>query len=73
VRFEILGDIEDVHRIAAGPNVRVRALLRKAYGAGARRRGLQWSGWRMVKFGELSYIGMKRTGLADVTSRSRAT
>jgi hypothetical protein len=54
VRFEILGDIEDVHRIAAGPNVRVRALLRKAYGAGAKRRGLQWSGWRMVKFGELS-------------------
>jgi hypothetical protein len=40
VRFEVLGDIEDIQRIAAGPNVKVRALLRKAHGAGR---------WRKLK------------------------
>jgi hypothetical protein len=76
VRFEILGDIEDVHRIAAGPNVRVRALLRKAYGAG---RWRKMKGIAMVRpangqVRRVELIGsMKRTGLADVTSRSSAT
>lgn len=74
-RFELVGEIEDIARIAAGPSVRVRALLRKAYGQGR---------WRKMKgvatirlpngqVHRVSYIGMKRTGLADVTSRSSAT
>jgi hypothetical protein len=34
VRFEIVGEIEDVETIAAGSAVRVRALLSKVYGRG---------------------------------------
>ena len=40
VRFEILGDIKDIMRIAVGPSVRLRALLRRAYGQGR---------WRKMK------------------------
>ena len=32
--FEIVGDIEHVETIAAGPGVKVRSFLRKAYGPG---------------------------------------
>lgn len=49
MRFEVLGEIEDVERIAAGPNVRVRALLRKAHGQGR---------WRKMK-------GIARVRLAN--------
>ena len=38
--FEIVGKIENVEVIAAGPGVRVRAHLRKAYGFGR---------WRKLK------------------------
>lgn len=40
MRFEIVGEIRDIARIAAGPSVRVRALLRKVYGQGR---------WRKMK------------------------
>ena len=34
MRFEIVGDIEHVETIAAGPGVKVRSFLRKTYGPG---------------------------------------
>jgi hypothetical protein len=40
MKFEIVGPIEGVEVIAAGPGVRVRSFLRKAYGRGR---------WRKVK------------------------
>ncbi len=40
VRFEIVGRIHSVRPIAAGPGLKVRALLRKAYGPGR---------WRKLK------------------------
>ena len=40
MRFEVVGDIEAVVRIAAGPGVKIRALLRKAHGQGR---------WRKMK------------------------
>jgi hypothetical protein len=40
VRFEIVGEITDIERIAAGTGVTIRALLRKAYGQGR---------WRKLK------------------------
>ena len=40
VRFEIVGQIKSVARIASGPSVRVQALLRRAYGPGR---------WRKLK------------------------
>ena len=48
MRFELVGEIEDVERIAAGPNVKVRALLRKAYGLG---RWRKMKGLAMVRLG----------------------
>ena len=32
MHFEIVSDISDIQTIAAGPGVRIRALLRKRYG-----------------------------------------
>ena len=32
MHFEIVGEIADIEIIAVGPNVRIRALLRKRYG-----------------------------------------
>jgi hypothetical protein len=40
MKFEIVGAIENVEVIAAGPGVRVRSLLRKSYGRGR---------WRKMK------------------------
>jgi hypothetical protein len=40
MKFEVVGLIADVEVIAAGPSVRVRAYLRKAYGHGR---------WRKMK------------------------
>ena len=40
MKFELVGPIEDVAVIAAGPGVQVRSYLRKAYGHGR---------WRKVK------------------------
>ncbi len=34
MRFEIVGDIEHVETIAAGPSVKVRSFLRRTYGPG---------------------------------------
>jgi len=34
VKFEVVGTIEQVKTIAAGPGVNVRSFLRKAYGRG---------------------------------------
>ena len=34
VKFEVVGEIEQVETIAAGPSVKVRAFLRKTYGRG---------------------------------------
>ena len=40
MKFEVVGSIENVEVIAAGPGVRVRSFLRKAYGRGR---------WRKLK------------------------
>ena len=40
MKFEIVGPIDRVSTIAAGPSVKVRAFLRKAYGPGR---------WRKMK------------------------
>jgi len=42
VRLDIVGQIEQVETIAAGPGVKVRSFLRKAYGRGRwrKRKGL---------------------------------
>ncbi len=40
MKFELIGDIAHVEVIAAGPGVRVRSYLRKAYGRGR---------WRKMK------------------------
>lgn len=40
MKFEILGEIEQIATIAAGPSLRIRAFLRKAYGSGR---------WRKLK------------------------
>ena len=34
MKFEIIGQIEQIETIAAGPGVKVRALLQKLYGRG---------------------------------------
>jgi len=34
VKFEVVGQIEQVETIAAGPGVKVRSFLRKTYGRG---------------------------------------
>ena len=34
MKFEVVGEIEHVETIAAGPSVKVRSFLRKAYGRG---------------------------------------
>ena len=34
MKFEIVGEIEQVETIAAGPSVKVRSFLRKTYGRG---------------------------------------
>ncbi len=34
MKFELIGEIEQAETIAAGPSVKVRAFLRKAYGRG---------------------------------------
>jgi len=40
MKFELVGNIANVEVIAAGPGVRIRAFLRKAYGRGR---------WRKLK------------------------
>lgn len=40
MKFDILGPIEEVATIAAGPSLRIRSFLRKAYGPGR---------WRKMK------------------------
>jgi hypothetical protein len=61
VKFEVIGDIEQVETIAAGPSVKVRAFLRKVYGAvgGGSGRGSRLSASRMEISVEWSYIGTK--------------
>ena len=34
MKFEVVGELEKVETIAAGPSVKVRAFLRKTYGRG---------------------------------------
>lgn len=34
MKFEVVGEIEQVETIAAGPSVKIRAFLRKIYGRG---------------------------------------
>ena len=34
MKFRVVGEIEAIETIAAGPGVRIRAFLRKAYGRG---------------------------------------
>jgi hypothetical protein len=40
VRFDVVGAIEQIETIAAGPSLKVRAILRKIYGRGR---------WRKLK------------------------
>ena len=49
MHFEIVGSISGIETIAAGPSVRIRALLRKRYGRGR---------WRKLK-------GVARVRLED--------
>lgn len=44
MRFEIVGEIEQVETIATGSGVKVRALLRKVHGRGRwrKRKGVVW-------------------------------
>jgi hypothetical protein len=53
VHFEVVGDVEGIEQVAAGPSVRARVRLTKAYG-GAR--------WRKLK-------GTARLRLRDGTVR----
>jgi len=46
MKFELVGWLEDVIEIAAGPGVRVQAYLRKAYG---RRRWRKMKGTALVR------------------------
>jgi len=39
VRFELVGAIEQIETIAAGPGVKARSFLRKTYGRGRWRKG----------------------------------
>ena len=34
MKFDVIGEIEKIETIAAGPSIKMRALLRKAYGRG---------------------------------------
>ena len=34
MKFEVVGEIEQIETIAAGPSVKIRAFLRKTYGRG---------------------------------------
>lgn len=34
LKFEVVGEIEQIETIAAGPSVKIRAFLRKTYGRG---------------------------------------
>jgi hypothetical protein len=34
LKFDVVGEIEEVETIAAGPSVKIRAFLRKTYGRG---------------------------------------
>lgn len=40
MRFGVVGAIEQIETIAAGPSVKVRSFLRKAYGRGRKRKGI---------------------------------
>ncbi len=40
MKFEVLGKIQDIHTIAAGPSVKLRSFLNKLYGVGR---------WRKMK------------------------
>ncbi|MGZ8842537.1 MAG: hypothetical protein ACXW18_02675 [Pyrinomonadaceae bacterium] len=54
MHFEIIGRIAEIETIAAGPSVRIRAVLRKRYGRGR---------WRKLK-------GVANVRLRDGTIRS---
>lgn len=40
MKFDIIGDIEEIETIAAGPSVKIRSILRKTFGPGR---------WRKMK------------------------
>ena len=43
MKFEVVGEIEEIETIAAGPSVKVRSFLRKTYGRGRwrKRKGIE--------------------------------
>ena len=43
MKFEIVGEIEDVETIATGTGVRIRAFLRRLYGPGRWRKRKGWA------------------------------
>lgn len=55
MKFEIVGSIDKIKIIAAGPGIRVRSLLRKAYGQGR---------WRKLK--GIATVRLQNGGLRRV-------
>jgi len=69
VKFEVVGEIEKVEAIAAGPSVQVRGFLRKPTVAadGGNERESQPCGFRMAICGGWSYIGTRPKASANAT------
>jgi len=75
VKFDVVGEIEDVETIAAGPSVKVRKFLRKTYGRGNWRK---LKGVATVRFpnGRLHRVdstGMRLTVLENGISKLKVT
>ena len=61
MKSEIVGEITDVERIAAGPGIRILPLLRKRYGKGRWRKlkGIASVRLLMALFALPRYIGLR--------------
>lgn len=57
MKFEFVEPITEIERIAAGPNVKIRSYLRKAYGRG------RWRKMKGVATIRLPNAALRRVGL----------
>ena len=57
MKFDVIGEIEKIETIAAGPSVKMRALLRKAYGRG------RWRKRKGIGTGQLPNGNLRRVEL----------